>query len=623
MIDETKFTLVPELLNNMILFGKNNNIIIAGVRIKEKLNKCGIALDEIPDNKVLIESELKSLGDSIDEVRKNKKFLSIQFETLKKDFFLFPANFDNKFIVVLSTGEKVIQLSRIEHDLKESVKELECLYNISHELEKSQFLDEAINNTIPYLIKGFEFPEYTSVRFELDGVIYEDQNYKDKKTKNVLIENIVKNKKKRGSISVSCYKQVQFSEDEKKLLKEVSGKMSRALERIEKSISCENQRKKLLVKNKTLIKLTEECNRRREQLRTFLSAIDDIIYVIDPEFNIILSNKKEIGDSGKCYNKVFHSDHICKGCPALKTFKNGRVASMEREDLPEKYLMYTYPIYKDGKVESVLKILRDITKEKEMEFQLLQSYKLASLGKLVTGIAHEVNNPTTFILGNIKIIKEAFEEIMPILDTNAEKDTSFKIAQLDYNIFRENIPVLLVDIEDGANRMKKLVEDLRNYARKDEGLLTEKVDLNQIIIDSLRLVQNEIKRYAKVKLNLHSELPIFIGNIQKFEQVIINLVINAAEAIDHDNGKIEIVTKFDAPLKQICLKISDNGVGMDKNTKNCIFDPFFTTKKNQGGTGLGLSITYGIIKEHNADIEVDTKPGSGTTFTIKIPAAID
>ncbi|MQY79083.1 MAG: hypothetical protein GH151_07800 [Bacteroidetes bacterium] len=171
--------------------------------------------------------------------------------------------------------------------------------------------------------------------------------------------------------------------------------------------------------------------------------------------------------------------------------------------------------------------------------------------------------------------------------------------------------------------MKKLVEDLRNYARKDEGLLTEKVDLNQIIIDSLRLVQNEIKRYAKVRLNLHRELPIFIGNIQKFEQVIINLVINAAEAIDHDNGKIKIVTKFDTPLKQICLKISDNGVGMDKNTKNCIFDPFFTTKKNQGGTGLGLSITYGIIKEHNADIEVDTKLGSGTTFTIKIPAATD
>lgn len=623
MIDEAKFTLVPELLNNMILFGKNNNIIIAGVRIKEKLNKSGITLDGIPDAKIFTKNNHRSLGDSIDEVRKNKKFLSIQFETLKKDFFLFPANFDDKSIVVLSTGEKVIQLSRIERDLKERVKELECLYNISHELERSKVLDEAMNNLIQPLIQGFQFPEFTSVRFELDGAVYENRDHKDGKPKNVLRENIVLNKRKRGSVSISCHKQVQFSEEEGKLLKEVSGKISRALERIEKSVSCENQRKKLLVKNKSLIRLTEECNRRREQLRIFLSAIEDIIFVIDPDFNIIISNKKEIGDSGKCYKKVFHTEDICKNCPALRAFKNGNNASLERKNLNKNYMLHSYPIKNNGKVESVLEVCRDTTKEKEMEFQLLQSYKLASLGKLVTGIAHEVNNPTTFILGNIKIIKEAFKDIMPILDTNAEKDKNFKIAQLDYNIFRENIPVLLVDIEDGANRMKKLVEDLRNYARKDEGLLTEKVDLNQIIIDSLRLVQNEIKRYAKVRLNLHRELPIFIGNIQKFEQVIINLVINAAEAIDHDNGKIKIVTKFDTPLKQICLKISDNGVGMDKNTKNCIFDPFFTTKKNQGGTGLGLSITYGIIKEHNADIEVDTKLGSGTTFTIKIPAATD
>jgi signal transduction histidine kinase/PAS domain-containing protein len=623
MIDSAKFTLVHELLNNMILFGKNNNIILAGIRIKEKLINCGINLDGIPGVKIYVESKYKSLGDSIGEVRKNKKFLILQFETLKDDFFLFPANSDDESIVILSTGEKIIQLSQIEHDSKERVKELECLYNISHELEKSRVLDEVINNTIPHLIKGFEFPEFTSVRFELDGVTYGDQDHKGKKTKNVLKENIVKNKKKRGSISVSCHKQAEFSEEGEKLLKEVARKLSRALERIEETISCENQRKKLLFKNKTLIKLTDECNRRREQLRTFLSAIEDIIFVIDPEFNIILSNKKKIGDSGKCYKKVFQSDHVCKDCPALRTFKNSNIASLERKNLNRDYLLHSYPILKDGKVESVLEVCRDTTKEKEMEFQLLQSYKLASLGKLVTGIAHEVNNPNTFILGNIKIIKEAFEDIMPILDINAEKNKNLKIAQLDYDIFRENIPVLLVDIENGANRMKKIVQDLRNYARKDEGLLTEKVDLNQTIINSLRLVKNEIKQYAKVRINLCRELPIFIGNIQKIEQVIVNLLINASEAIDHDNGIIEIATELDTALKQINLKISDNGIGMDKNTKNCIFDPFFTTKRDQGGTGLGLSITYGIVKEHNADIEVETKLGSGTTFTIKIPVTTD
>ena len=172
----------------------------------------------------------------------------------------------------------------------------------------------------------------------------------------------------------------------------------------------------------------------------------------------------------------------------------------------------------------------------------------------------------------------------------------------------------------GANRIKKIVEGLRKFARKDEGLLIDDVDINSIIESSLRLVGSQIRRNATIKINLGKNIPIFKGNIQKLEQVMVNILINAHEAIDSDNGVISVKTIYDKKNKEIIIKINDNGSGIERENIKNIFDPFFTTKRDKGGTGLGLSITYGIIKEHNGKIEVDTKLGSGTTFTIYISA---
>jgi signal transduction histidine kinase len=145
------------------------------------------------------------------------------------------------------------------------------------------------------------------------------------------------------------------------------------------------------------------------------------------------------------------------------------------------------------------------------------------------------------------------------------------------------------------------------------------VDLNEIIQSCLRLVANQIGRKAKVKLNLDGHLPKIKGNSQRLEQIVVNILINASQAIEKKMGTILITTSYLEKERENLLKITDDGKGIDEKAMKQIFDPFFTTKRHQGGTGLGLSIAYGIIKEHKGRIEVESKLGLGTVFSIYIP----
>jgi polar amino acid transport system substrate-binding protein len=285
-------------------------------------------------------------------------------------------------------------------------------------------------------------------------------------------------------------------------------------------------------------------------------------------------------------------------------------------------LLQAYPIFNEqAEVEGVLEFSRLITKQKNMEMQLMQTDKLASLGQLVSGIAHEINNPNTFIRGNVSIIQEAMKDILPILDQYYQDEKDLLIARLKYDVFKSNILILLEDMAQGTNRIKTIVDGLRKFAKRDDGVLNDEVDLNEIIQSCLRLVSNQIGRKAKVKLNLDGHLPKIKGNFQRLEQVVVNILINASQAIEKKMGTILITTSCLEKEKENLLKIIDDGKGIDEKTMKQIFDPFFTTKRNQGGSGLGLSIAYGIIKEHRGRIEVESKLGLGTTFSIYIPAA--
>jgi polar amino acid transport system substrate-binding protein len=221
----------------------------------------------------------------------------------------------------------------------------------------------------------------------------------------------------------------------------------------------------------------------------------------------------------------------------------------------------------------------------------------------------------------MQILREAIRDILPVLDEKEEKDRGLKIARLPYPFFREQVPVLLKDMADGAGRIGNIVRDLKTFARRDEGRLDEKVDVNRVVEAATRLVHNKIKRF-RVEQSLEEGLPALKGSLIQLEQVVVNTLINAAEAVeDRPEACIRIATRLENGGRQVCLSISDNGPGMTDEVKDRLFDPFFTTKQRIGGTGLGMSITYGIIKEHGGSIEVDTLPGQGTTFQYILPVA--
>ncbi len=386
----------------------------------------------------------------------------------------------------------------------------------------------------------------------------------------------------------------------------------------ERTLDLENQKDLLIVKNKELLTLTEKLRESKSRLQILFDAITDTVTVIDSGLNIMMSNKKHIGNKGKCYKKVFNREQPCEDCLVARVFKQKTSVRQEKEIDDGYHLLQAYPILdSNGKIEAALEISRVITKEKNLERQLLQADKLASLGQLVSGIGHEINNPNTFIRGNLYIIQEAMNDIFPILDQYHKGNPDAKIARLDYDIFRQSVPVLIEDMVQGANRIKGIVDGLRKFAKKDEGLLNETVNINAITEACLRLADNQIRRTADVKINLDPNVPSIVGNSQKLQQVIVNILINASQAIDKQRGTIHVVSQFND--KEIVLRVRDDGKGMEERTIRQIFDPFFTTKRHQGGTGLGLSIAYGIIKEHQGRIEVESKVGVGTTFCIYIP----
>ncbi len=258
---------------------------------------------------------------------------------------------------------------------------------------------------------------------------------------------------------------------------------------------------------------------------------------------------------------------------------------------------------------------------REQQERLVQSEKLASLGGLAAGIAHEINNPVQFLEGNLQVVTESMGTILPVLDVHAERQPGFSVARLPYAFFREQMPAMLQDMLHGVRRIADIVRDLKQFARRDEGRMDEAVDLNAAVRAGLRLAQNRVKRFRVVS-DLASGLPSLRGSTVKLEQVIIANLLNAAEALgDVPEGTITISTRAAEDGRSVRLAIGDNGPGMSEEVRRRVFDPFFTTKQRTGGTGLGLAVTYGIVQEHGGQAVVESAPGKGARFIYTFPVA--
>lgn len=275
-------------------------------------------------------------------------------------------------------------------------------------------------------------------------------------------------------------------------------------------------------------------------------------------------------------------------------------------------------------------------KLKEQQAQLVHAEKMGAIGQLAAGIAHEINNPVSFITNNVSSLKEYveifselighYEMLQKQVEGAAEqKQIAESLAVIRQLINRENIPFLLsdttqliADTQEGVVRVRDIVQGLKNFAHPNSDEPQE-ADINEGIESAVRIAWNEIKYKAELDKSL-GELPPLTCHLGELNQVFLNLLINAAQAIE-DNGRIGVDSQFRDGEIVVC--ISDTGSGIPQEKISRIFEPFYTTKEVGQGTGLGLAISYGIIEKHGGRIEVDSKEGEYTHFTIYLPVARD
>ena len=263
----------------------------------------------------------------------------------------------------------------------------------------------------------------------------------------------------------------------------------------------------------------------------------------------------------------------------------------------------------------------------DTQAKLIQSEKLASVGQLAAGVAHEINNPIGFVRSNLTTLTEYVETYQTLLKTYqsltslSEDERSGHITEIrkiedreDIEFINEDITELLKDSVDGTARVRDIVQGLRDFSHTG-GQSRTRCDLNRCIETTLKIVKNGLQNKCIIETSLQP-VPEVMANTGEINQILMNLMVNAGQAVG-DNGLITVKTAMHKNTVQI--DIQDNGSGIDPSHLDKLFDPFFTTKPVGEGTGLGLAISYGIIQDHDGEIEVNSELGVGTTFTIRLP----
>jgi signal transduction histidine kinase len=264
--------------------------------------------------------------------------------------------------------------------------------------------------------------------------------------------------------------------------------------------------------------------------------------------------------------------------------------------------------------------------------QLVQADKLASIGQLAAGVAHEINNPVGYIFSNFSTLQGYLDQLFQMLDAYQQAEAELASAataaalqarrqQIDLDFLRDDVPALMAESREGIIRVRHIVQDLKDFSRVDSNQDWVWANLHRGIDSTLNIVSNEVKYKADV-VKEYGDIPDIQCLPLQINQVVMNLVVNAAHAIGEQRGRITVRTGTDG-ADAVWFEVADTGSGIAPDTLARIFDPFFTTKAVGQGTGLGLSLSYGIVNRHGGRIEVDTAPGAGSRFRVHLPVRQD
>lgn len=420
--------------------------------------------------------------------------------------------------------------------------------------------------------------------------------------------------------------------------------------------SLNGNRKQLLGLNRQLQQTLSQVACAKEEWEQTMDCLHDIVILADTSGKVRRANDALMKLTGKKYNELI-------GAPLADIFAD---FLMDVQDPPLRdvemhhpvtgrwFVLKTYSLDGIATEPGTVLTAHDYTRSKELTLQLeqanadlekksfeleeslkqqqatqdkiLHQEKMATIGQLAAGVAHEINNPMGFILSNLSTIEEYLgklgrfvhkqnEIIGESLEPDQRKELEAMAHDLKIEMILGDLSAVVDESIDGAVRVKKIVSDLRGFTHRDE-TGTVNADVNEVIESSINLVFNEIKYKAKLNKNLGT-LPSLTCNPMQLSQVFMNLLVNAGQAIKKQ-GEISVTSTCDDE-GWLNIVVADDGRGMSDDVKSKIFEPFFTTKAVGKGTGLGLSISYDIVKEHGGEIKVESKPGQGASFTVRLP----
>ncbi len=254
------------------------------------------------------------------------------------------------------------------------------------------------------------------------------------------------------------------------------------------------------------------------------------------------------------------------------------------------------------------------------EQQLFLSDKMNSLSMLVNGIAHEINNPVNFVLLNSGIFQNIWDDVEKILEEYEEENGDFALGGLSFGESKEKLRSLISGMSEGGKRIKEIVESLKNYAGQEPDVLFDVVDINKLVDSAILMVGNLAnKKTQGIQIIKDLNIPKINGSSQQLEQILINLLTNACDAIEEKNGGILIETKLVSSKKCIQIQVSDEGIGIPPENLPKITEPFFTTKRAKGCAGLGLYTAYKLVNKHKGSLTIKSKFGEGTVCNITLP----
>ena len=359
-------------------------------------------------------------------------------------------------------------------------------------------------------------------------------------------------------------------------------------------------------------RLYKQVSRAKDEWESTFMAVTDPILLIDTDYNVLLHNGRLPAElqgfwdkaiSRKCFAKLHGRAETCPECPIQEVQRSGQPVHKRWQTESGVVLDISYyPVLNENKVLSAVTIiLKDVTEKIKMEGRLVQSAKLAALGELAAGVAHELNSPMTVIIGTAQLVARELRE-------SGQVD---RAAELD-------------DIASSGLRCKRIIQNLLTFSRQDQQPATE-INLNAEVQLVLGMIKYQINRnQIKIVEHLASDLPSLIANGPQIQQVLTNFLINARDALETvamGERAIDVATELQVKngRRYVVLSVTDNGIGIPQENLAKIFTPFYTSKEATKGTGLGLSVSLGIAESHSGTIEVLSKPGQGSTFSLVLP----